>query len=97
MKNQKFTLLKSYFLKHMSKTILYVKNTWYFNKINEEKNADRVKDFASNLNTFKKIYKNANDIMQKNGYNDIKFYVVLFFFNYYDKSKFSQMMKKLLV
>jgi hypothetical protein len=57
-----------------------------FNKMSETENTDRDKDLANNLSTFIKIYENADYIIEKNDYNSIKFYGVLFcYFNYYDK------------
>ena len=60
-----------------------------FNSISEEENTDRDKALESNLNTFIQIYENASDIIQKNRYDAIKFYGVLFcYFNYYYKNNF---------
>jgi len=59
------------------------KITWYFYNIRKEENTDRDKALESNLNTFIEIYENSSDIIQKNGYDTIKFYGVLFcYFNY---------------
>ena len=60
-----------------------------FYRINEQENTVRDKDLELNLSSFKQIYEKANDIIQKNGYDAIKFYGVLFcYLNYYDKNNF---------
>ena len=72
------------------KKILCKKLLDIFYRINEQKNTDRDKYFESNLSSFKQIYENASDIIRKNGYDDIKFYGVLFcYLNYDDKNNFS--------
>jgi len=95
-KKKKFSLLISLFLKlYGQNKVLCKKLLDIFNKIREEENTDRDKALESNLNTFIEIYENANDIIQKNEYDAIKFYGVLFcYFNYYYKNNFSKMIKK---
>ena len=95
-KKKKFCLLISLFLKvYDHQKDLCKKLLDIFYSINEQENTDRNKDLQSNLSSFKQIYENASDIIQKNGYDVIKFYGVLFsYFNYYDKNNFSQMIKK---
>ena len=52
-----------------------------FKKINEKEKIDKNKDFVGQLETFKQIHSNSNDIEQKNGYDPIKFYGILFCFS----------------
>ena len=50
---------------------------------------------ASHLDTFNKIFLNADNIIKNNGYEAIDFYGVLFcYFCYYDKMNFPQIIKK---
>ena len=95
-KKKKFSLLITLFLKmyELNKD-LCIKLLDIFNRINEKENTDRDKDLEKNLTTFKQIYKNAEDIIEKNKYDAIQFYGVLFcYLNYYDKNNFSQIIKK---
>ena len=95
-KKKKFSLLISLFLKiYEQNKDLCKKLLEFFYRINEQKNTDRDKDLKSNLYSFKQIYENASDIIQKNGYDAIKFYgVLLCYLNYYDKNNFSELIKK---
>ena len=95
-KKKKFSLLISLFLKiYEQNKVLCPKLLDIFYCINEQENTDRDKNFATNLNTFIQIYENASDIIPNNGYDDIKFYGVLFcYFNSYYKDNYSKMIKK---
>ena len=93
---KKFSLLISLFLKlYEQNQVLFKALLDIFNNISEEENTDRDKALESKLNTFIQIYENASDIIQKNRYDPIKFYGVLFcYFNYYYKNNFSKMIQK---
>ena len=93
---KKFSLLISLFLKMYDQNKdLCAKLLDMFYTKNEQENTDRDKDLDSYLSSIKQIYEKANDIIQKNQYDDIKFYGVLFcYFNYYDKNNFSELIKK---
>ena len=95
-KKKKFSLLISLFLKmYDQRKDLCKKLLDIFYRINEQENTDRDKDLESNLSSFKQIYEITHDIIQKNGYDAIKFYGVLFcYLNYYDKNNFSELIKK---
>ena len=95
-KKKKFSLLISLFLKIYDKyKDLCIKLMDVFEKINEKENTDRDKDFAEHLDTFKQIYSNSDDIIQKNGYDPIKFYRILFcYLSYYEKEEFPNIIKK---
>jgi len=78
----------------MNKTVLCPKLLDIFYCIKEQENTDRDKNFGTNLNTFIQIYENASDIIPNNGYDNIKFYGVLFcYFNSYYKDNFSKIIK----
>ena len=47
------------------------------------------------METFKQIHSNSNDIEQKNGYDPIKFYGILFcYLSHYDENEFPNIIKK---
>ena len=65
-----------------------------FKAINDEENTDRDKDLENRLDTFKQIYKNADIIINKNGYDKINFYGIIFcYLSSYDKDNFSKIIK----
>jgi hypothetical protein len=93
---KKFSLLITLFLK------IYEKNTDLCNKLieifykkNEEENMDREKDLKKDLKSFQDIYSSAKEILEKNNYNPIYFYGILFcYLNYYDKNNFPKMIEE---
>ena len=87
---KEFSLLITLFLKIYEKNKdLCDKLIRIFYKINEEENNDRLNDLKDNLNLFQEIYSKAKDIIEKNNYNPIHFYAVLFcYLHYYDKANF---------
>jgi hypothetical protein len=87
---KEFSLLITLFLKIYEKNKdLCDKLISIFYKINEEENNDRLNDLKNNLKSFQEIYSKAKDIIEKNNYNPIHFYGVLFcYLHYYDKANF---------
>ena len=95
-KKKQFSLLITLFLK------IYEKNKDLCNKlikifynINEEENNDKVNDLKKEVKSFEDIYVNAREILEKNKYNPIYFYGVLFcYLHYYDKDNFPKMIEE---
>ena len=50
----------------------------YLNEINEMENKDRDKDLDKYLDKIYQIYSNSDNIINKNGYDSINFYGILF-------------------
>ena len=93
---KQFSLLIALFLKIYKKNKKLCSNLIeIFNKINAEENTDRVNDLKKELKTFQHIYSESGDILEKNNYNPIHFYGVIFcYLHYYDKNKFPQMIEE---
>ena len=93
---KKFSLLITLFLKiYENYTELCNKLIEIFYKINEKENMDREKDLNKDLKSFQDIYSNGKEILEKNNYNPIYFYGILFcFLNYYDKNNFPKMIEE---
>jgi len=95
-KKKKFGLLISLFLQ------MYEKNTdlcsellKIFYDINEKENSDRPKDIAKYKDNFNNIFKESDDIVKTGGYDEIKFYGLLFcYLHNYDKENFPKIIKK---
>ena len=96
-----FTFMIVLFLKIYQKKDLCIKLMQIFKKINEnpkdnEKNMDRkecLKDFISKFNTIKT---EADKIIEKNNYNRIEFYGIIFcYLNYYDYNNFTSVVNEL--
>ena len=65
-----------------------------FKEINDKGNTDREENLIIELDIFKKIYSNANNLIEENKYNPISFYGILFcYLSFYDKENFSKMIK----
>lgn len=78
-KKKQFSLLITLFLK------IYEKNKdlcnrliEIFYRVNEEENNDKVNDLRKEIKSFKDIYSNSHEILEKNKYNPIYFYGILF-------------------
>ena len=78
-KKKQFSLLITLFLK------IYEKNKDLCNKLieifyrdNEEENNDKSNDLKKEVKSFKDIYSNSHEILEKNKYNPIYFYGILF-------------------
>lgn len=78
-KKKQFSLLITLFLK------IYEKNKdlcnrliEIFYRVNEEENNDKVNDLRKEVKSFKDIYSNSHEILEKNKYNPIYFYGILF-------------------
>ena len=91
-KNKQFSLLITLFLKiyenhpDLCKELM---KKFYDNC--DEGNRDRLNDLKNNLNVFKNIYSNADDIVKKNKYEQKYFYGILFcYLHYYDKNNFQK-------
>ena len=94
-KKKKFSLLISLFLKIYDKNKdLCINLMDIFKKISEKENGDRDKDLAEHLETFKQILSNSENIIQKSGYEPIKFYGILFcYLSYYNANEFPKIIK----
>ena len=95
-KKKKFSLLITLFLKIYDKNKdLCIKLMDVSEKINEKENTDKDKDLGEHLETFKQIYSNSDVNEQKNGYDPIKFYGILFcYLSHYDENEFPNIIKK---
>ena len=95
-KKKKFSLLITLFLKIYDKNKdLCIKLMDVFEKINEKENTDKDKDLGEHLETFKQIYSNSDVNEQKNGYDPIKFYGILFcYLSHFDENEFPNIIKK---
>ena len=95
-KKKKFSLLIFIFLKiydHNKDLCSKLLNIFY--EINEKENTDKDKELDIYLDTFLKIYSNADNIINKYGYKPITFYGILFcYLSYYDKENFSKNIKE---
>ena len=99
-KKKGFNFLIKLFMKVYDKKNLCMKLIKEFYKINEEKKNDKNLDREDSLNDlksdFEKISSKADNIIQKNGYDDIQFYgIILCYLNHYDYDNFKQYFKKL--
>ena len=95
-KKKQFSLLITLFLKiYEENKDLCNKLIKIFYNINEEENNDKVNDLKKEVKSFEDIYVNAREILEKNKYNPIYFYGVLFcYLHYYDKDNFPKMIEE---
>lgn len=93
---KQFSLLATLFLK------IYKKNKdlcsqlmKIFFDINGKENTDKISDLKKELKTFKDIYSDARDILNKFEYDPIHFYGIIFcYLHYYDKTNFPQIIEE---
>ena len=94
-KKEGFTFMIELFLKIYQKRDLCIKLMQIFKKINEnpkdkEKNMDRKKCLKDFISKFNSIKSEADKIIEKNNYNPIEFYGIIFcYLNYYDYYNFT--------
>ena len=95
-KKKQFSLLVTLFLKIYENNKDLCKDLIKeFYDINHEDNDDRLIDLKKDLKSFKDIYSNSSDILEKYGYNPIHFYGILFsYLHYYDKTNFPKMIEE---
>jgi len=99
-KKKGFYFLIKLFMKIYDRKNLCMKLIKEFYKINEDKKNDKNLYREESLNDlktdFEKISSEADNIIQKNGYDDIQFYgIILCYLNYYDYDIFNKYLKKL--
>ena len=91
-KEKKINLVISLFVKiYENNKDLCSKLLDIFPNVNEGENTDWDEDLADELDTFNQIFSKADNIIEKNEYNPINFYGILFcYFIYYDKYNISK-------
>ena len=92
---KRFSLLISLFLKvYKEYQKLCSKLIDTFKEINGKENRDRDKDLIIELDTFNNIYSNGKSLYEKNDYDPVSFYGIIFcYLSYYDKDNFSRIIK----
>ena len=92
---KQFSLLITLFLKIYQKNKdLCEKLIKIFYEINAEENNDRLNDLKNYLASFKDIYSKAKDILERNKYDKVQFYGILFcYLHYYDRNNFPNMIE----
>ena len=87
-KKKQFNLLISLFIDIYEYKNLCSKLINIFKEINDKENMDREKNLDRYLETFNKIYLNADNIIKSNEYDPVNFYgIILCYLNYYDTNK----------
>jgi len=93
---KKFSLLVTLFLKIYSKfQVLCSQLLEIFYEINAKDNTDKISDLKKEVESFKDIYYEAPNILNKYQYNPIHFYGIIFcFLHHYDKENFPKIIEE---
>ena len=93
---KQFSLLITLFLKIYKKyEVLCSRLIKIFYEINSKENSDRIVELKKEVNSFKDIYSNSQDILEKFHYEKVHFYGIIFcYLHYYDEKNFPQMIEE---